>query len=97
VNTAPGTADSNGTTYVVPSAVEPRTGLVPQAELANFVVAHSEFSSPMNRRNLLSALVASESGTAGGANESEGANDDADTTSQARAREDRATNVQEAK
>ncbi len=42
-----------------PPAVE-RTPIVPSAELANYVVAHSEFSAPVNRRNLLSALVASE-------------------------------------
>jgi sigma-E factor negative regulatory protein RseA len=96
-NGPPSTADSNGTTYVVPNAVVRRTALVPQAELANFVVAHSEFSTPMNRRNLLSALVASESGTGGGANESEGANDDADTTIKSSAPEDRTKNVQEAK
>ena len=45
--------------YVVPAAVE-RTPMVPSAELANYVVAHSEFSAPVNRRNMLSALVASE-------------------------------------
>jgi len=45
--------------YVVPAAVE-RTPMMPSAELANYVVAHSEFSAPVNRRNMLSALVASE-------------------------------------
>jgi negative regulator of sigma E activity len=45
--------------YVVPATVE-RTPIVPSAELANYVVAHSEFSAPVNRRNMLSALVASE-------------------------------------
>jgi sigma-E factor negative regulatory protein RseA len=45
--------------YVVPAAVE-RKSIVPSAELANFVLAHSEFSAPVNRRNMLSALVASE-------------------------------------
>jgi len=59
--------------YVVPASVE-RTPMVPTAELANYVVAHSEFSAPMSRRNLLSALVANESGTAGTADESEDAN-----------------------
>jgi negative regulator of sigma E activity len=63
--------------YVVPANVE-RTRIVPTAELANYVVAHSEFSAPMSRRNLLSALVASESaneaGTAGTEDESEDAN-----------------------
>jgi hypothetical protein len=37
-----------------------RKSIVPSAELANFVLAHSEFSAPVNRRNMLSALVASE-------------------------------------
>mgnify|MGYP003406819994 CR=1 FL=1 len=31
--------------------------LAPPVELASFVVAHSEYSSPLLRRNLLSALV----------------------------------------
>ena len=51
-----------------------RTLIVPTAELANYVVAHSEFSGPVSRRNLLSALIASESGTAGSESESEDAN-----------------------
>src|SRR5262249_31940705 len=38
--------------YVVPATVE-RTPIVPSAELANYVVAHSEFSAPVNRRNML--------------------------------------------
>jgi sigma-E factor negative regulatory protein RseA len=59
--------------YVVPTNVEPRTLLMPQAELANYMVAHSEFSTPVSRRNLLSTLVASESGTAGVSGESDGA------------------------
>jgi negative regulator of sigma E activity len=59
--------------YVVPTNVEPRTLLMPQAELANYMVAHSEFSTPVSRRNLLSTLVASESGTGGASGESDGA------------------------
>jgi sigma-E factor negative regulatory protein RseA len=50
-------------TYVVPATADSRP-IVPSAELANYVVAHSEYSAPITRRNLLSALVASESGTA---------------------------------
>jgi sigma-E factor negative regulatory protein RseA len=45
--------------YVVPHPVEQRM-TVPATELANYVVAHSEFSTPVSRRNLLSALMASE-------------------------------------
>lgn len=68
----PQTDTSEPDSYVVPTTVE-RTPIVPTAELANFVVAHSEYSAPVNRRNLLSALIASESGTAG----AEGESDDA--------------------
>ncbi|TLZ21354.1 MAG: hypothetical protein E6K34_05085 [Gammaproteobacteria bacterium] len=56
---AAGAADS----YVVPRAPAVRA-MVPSTELANYVVAHSVFSSPVGRRNLLSAFMASESGTA---------------------------------
>jgi sigma-E factor negative regulatory protein RseA len=66
--------------YVVPKT-SPRRSIVPSTQLANYVVAHSEFSSPVNRRNLLSTLMASEPGTAGvqpGSDEStEDMNDDA--------------------
>jgi negative regulator of sigma E activity len=56
--------------YTVPQTVEP-LAVVPSAQLANYVVAHSEVSTPLSRRNLLSAFVASEQGTAGGSSESE--------------------------
>jgi sigma-E factor negative regulatory protein RseA len=61
-------------TYTTP-AVNPRNS-VPVAELANYVVAHSEFSAPLSRRNLLSALVASEPGTDGSQDQSEDAVED---------------------
>jgi sigma-E factor negative regulatory protein RseA len=56
--------------YVVPTTIEPRQ-LVPTTELANYVVAHSEYSTPLSRRNLLSSLVASETGTAAASTVSE--------------------------
>jgi sigma-E factor negative regulatory protein RseA len=56
------TGDSDS--YVVPKN-SPRRLVVPSTELANYVVAHSEFSSPVTRRNLLSSFMATESGTAG--------------------------------
>jgi negative regulator of sigma E activity len=70
-------ADTNAPAYVVPAAVE-RTTIVPTAELANYVVAHSEYSAPVTRRNLISALIASEAGTGGAVDESEDANVQAD-------------------
>ncbi len=68
-------AEKAAEAYVVPRNVEPRT-FMPPAELANYMVAHSEFSSPVSRRNLLSTLVASDSGTSGIAGESEVAVDE---------------------
>jgi negative regulator of sigma E activity len=49
--------------YVVPRAPAARAMAVPSIELANYVVAHSVFSSPVTRRNLLSAFMTSESGS----------------------------------
>jgi negative regulator of sigma E activity len=60
--------------YVVPTNVEPRS-FMPPAELANYMVAHSEFAMPVSRRNLLSTVVANESGTAGTTGESDGASE----------------------
>ncbi len=48
--------------YVVPLPAGRASG-GPPAQLANYVVAHSEFSAPLSRRSLLSALVASEAAT----------------------------------
>lgn len=45
--------------YVVPMPAA-RVGAGPPAQLANYVVVHSEFSAPLSRRSLLSALVASD-------------------------------------
>lgn len=51
--------------YVVPPAAHAAGAVVPATELANYVVAHSMFSSPVARRNLLSSFMASEPGEAG--------------------------------
>jgi len=60
----PGGADDAGA-YVTPQAAPARAVLVPSTELANYVVAHSMFSTPVARRNLLSAFMTSEPATAG--------------------------------
>jgi len=57
---AAGASDS----YVVPRPPAVRAPVVPSTELANYVVAHSVFSSPVTRRNLLSAFMTGESGRA---------------------------------
>jgi negative regulator of sigma E activity len=51
--------------YVVPRPPKLVPLTVPTTELANYVVAHSVFSSPVAGRNLLSAFMTSEPGTAG--------------------------------
>jgi len=43
--------------YVVPTPVAQGPVLVPPTELANYIVAHSEYSGPLMRRNALSALI----------------------------------------
>jgi negative regulator of sigma E activity len=51
--------------YVTPRAPAPRAMVVPTTELANYVVAHSMVSSPVARRNLLSAFMTNEPNSAG--------------------------------
>jgi sigma-E factor negative regulatory protein RseA len=68
-------AGSAPDSYVVPRP-SPRRSLVPATQLANYVVAHSEFSSPVARRNLLSAFMTGETGTAGTSNGSEEGSED---------------------
>jgi sigma-E factor negative regulatory protein RseA len=61
---APAVAATHGESYTVPVAKSPGV-LVPSTELANYVVAHSMFSPPVARRNLLSAFMTSEPAAAG--------------------------------
>jgi negative regulator of sigma E activity len=49
--------------FVVPPVPQQGTMVVPATELADYVVAHSAFSWPASRGNLLSALMVSEPGT----------------------------------
>jgi sigma-E factor negative regulatory protein RseA len=80
---APAAPVDTPATYVVPHAVESRM-TVPATELANYVVAHSEFSTPVSRRNLLSGLMASEPAPPGSPEQSLGSvgdpNPDVDQT-----------------
>lgn len=50
------TADS----YVVPAATNTPSAAIPSARLTNYVVAHSEFSSPLGRHNMMTGLLAEE-------------------------------------
>jgi sigma-E factor negative regulatory protein RseA len=49
--------------FVVPPVPQQPTMIVPATELADYVVAHSAYSWPVSRGNLLSALMVSEPGT----------------------------------
>jgi hypothetical protein len=55
-----------GDSYVVPRPPKTAPAVVPTTELANYVVAHSMFSMPVERGNLLSAFMTSEPAAAGG-------------------------------
>ena len=72
VSTAAGAAPVSGTaarrgsngepvSYVTPASASPANTAL-RTELADFIVAHSQYSTPLMRRNLLSALISSEDG-----------------------------------
>ena len=63
-NVANTAASGQGDSYVVPRP-KPAAVLVPSTELANYVVAHSVFSNPVARGNLLSAFMTSETPATG--------------------------------
>jgi sigma-E factor negative regulatory protein RseA len=78
-STAPSAAPVEApASYVVPRAVEARAMRMPATELANYVVAHSQFSTPVSRGSLLSALMASESAAVGAPEQAAGAAGDPD-------------------
>jgi sigma-E factor negative regulatory protein RseA len=62
--TPPRTVRNSGTpdSYIVPPAQRGSGAVVPATELASYVVAHSMFSQPVARGNLLSSFITSESG-----------------------------------
>jgi len=77
VSVVNGNAGGAHDSYVTPRAPASRALVVPSTELANYVVAHSMFSTPVARRNLLSAFMTSEPGTAGTEDASDDAKSDA--------------------
>jgi negative regulator of sigma E activity len=50
---------SDPASYIVPASTA-SSGYVPAARLTNYVVAHSEYSSPLGRRSVLSGVLAEE-------------------------------------
>jgi negative regulator of sigma E activity len=61
----PARSPAGSDSYVVPPAAHGAPALVPPTEFANYVVAHSLYTAPVARGNLLSSFMISESGTAG--------------------------------
>lgn len=76
VNTAPPQARTNDEpgSYTTP-APSSTTSLAPSARLANYVVAHSEYSGPLTRRMALLGIVGAEAGDASPAPEGAPAED----------------------
>ena len=58
---APAAAESSPepASYIVPTSTD-SSGFVPAARLTNYVVAHSEYSSPLGRRSVLTGVLAAE-------------------------------------
>lgn len=48
---------ANGESYVVPTVANAPSAPIPAARLTNYVVAHSEFTSPLGQRNMLMGLL----------------------------------------
>ena len=61
---APTAAESSPepASYIVPASTD-SSGFVPAARLTNYVVAHSEYSSPLGRRSVLTGVLAAEDAT----------------------------------
>ena len=49
--------DDAAASYTVPTNVDTSAAFVPAARLTNYVVAHSEYSSPLGRRTVLSGVL----------------------------------------
>lgn len=55
---APAAVSEETDRYVVPSMPSTSSAFIPATRLTNYVVAHSEFSSPLGRRSVLSGVLA---------------------------------------
>ena len=57
ITVAAGTAEDADASYTTPPAADAGPGLAP-AELANFLVAHYGYASPLMRRSMVAGLIA---------------------------------------
>ena len=58
---APATVESRSADYVVPTTTS-GPAFVPATRLTNYVVAHSEYSSPLARRSVLTGVLTEDDG-----------------------------------
>lgn len=56
---SPAPNSTDPASYIVPASTD-NSAFVPAARLTNYVVAHSEYSSPLGRRSVLSGVLAEE-------------------------------------
>jgi sigma-E factor negative regulatory protein RseA len=56
--TAPAAISEETDRYVVPTMPSTSSAFIPATRLTNYVVAHSEYSSPLGRRSVLSGVLA---------------------------------------
>jgi sigma-E factor negative regulatory protein RseA len=56
-STVPMTASNGGASYIVPTA-KSTTAFIPATRLTNYVVAHSEYATPLGRRMVLNGVLA---------------------------------------
>ncbi|HKR35444.1 MAG TPA: RseA family anti-sigma factor, partial [Steroidobacteraceae bacterium] len=59
---APTAVVANDSDYVVPTTTTTQPAFVPATRLTNYVVAHSEYSSPLARRSVLTGVLAEDDG-----------------------------------
>lgn len=65
-------SDDDGASYIVPSNTT-QSAFVPATRLTNYVVAHSEYSSPLARRSVLTGVLSEDDGDPDIAAKDEGA------------------------
>jgi hypothetical protein len=56
--------DDKAPSNIVPTSTSQQSAFVPATRLTNYVVAHSEYSSPLARRSVLTGVLAEDDGDA---------------------------------
>jgi len=72
-------SDDEAASYIVPTNTT-QSAFVPATRLTNYVVAHSEYSSPLARRSVLTGVLAEDDSDPDVATQNDDKNDDKDET-----------------